>query len=755
MKRISAIFFVTLILLLVMSVSVFAEGETDNKVSAGHGSTYVIKNDGSLWGWGNMYTGNGNGYKEEQISPAKILEDVKAVSASNSGGIAVKKDNTLWAWGSFTGYPIADGSENPKFLYPVQIMEDVKLASLGKTTIAVIKNDDSLWICGGMTIGDGTEIKADSKEGFVNIMNDVKDVFMGWRDIYIIKNDNTLWGYGDNSEGELGILNYEDQLSPVKILDDVIMVRQFSNTGFAIRSDYSLYTWGQGGNDGIYTEDGWLDDVVSPYKVMDHVRDVTACHNASGVLVIKTDQSLWGWGGQWNDEGVQKSPYKYADSALGVSNGERHSAVIMGDNTLWTMGGNYRSALGYENDTIHYSPLTKILDDIQDEPDGWAYEEVEKAIGQQLIPIDMQNNYNHAITREEFCILAIRMIEVRSSMSIDDYLKAVGVEIAPKGTFIDCDTKEVRAAKVLGITDGVSENEFAPDNLLNREQAAKFLTTTAMACGRNVTLATPEYADINDISQWAKPYTGYVNDIGVMTGVGHNRFNPDGGFQRQQAFMTMYRIWQAIDEVNPDNVLIGKESSAKAESKSGVDLDSILKEVSNEPYDQDYIAYIEGTSTDKEGTTILKYDVYYKDANININTYYDGKTVSNSIYNETADLTYTHSTLGTNYGEVLEGNWLPLRFLNIETFSMMQNDAEVESFEWRYESLNDAQVIYTKTLMKGGVLTEQWYSTQYKIPVKFHQEWAEPDDYAIIDWQVVSIDESKVLDSHLFDIPTD
>lgn len=557
MKKISLVLTMIMFLTAMFSITAFAEGETGNVVSSGWGSTYVIKNDGSLWGWGRDYTGVGNDYRVEQVTPIQVLDNVRSVSANKDGAVAVKKDDTLWSWGCFSGLP-----EN-KQLYPKKVLEDVKLASLGIDILGVIKNDDTLWASGNIYIGDGTKTMANSSdvvspEGFTKITTDVKDVFAGGDTLYFIKNDDTLWGYGDNKKAALGNMDFEYSLEPVKILDDVKKVRFFrDNTAFAIRTDNSLYSWGSGWNEeGIYTENGWVKNAGSPYKVMDHVLDVTATNGGNGVLIVKTDNTLWGWNYDWLGEGKVMTPYKYADNVLAVSNGERHVAIVKTDNTLWTMGGNTVHGLGYDSDAIWFAPLTKIVDNVQDMPASWAIEEVEKAIGEQLIPDDMQGKYTSPITREEFCILAIRMIEVKSDMTIDEYLKAVGVEIAPLGTFTDCGTKEVRAAKVLGITDGVGDGKFAPDKLLNREQAAKFLTTTAMACGRDVTLGTPEYTDVNEIANWAKPYTAYVYDIDVMKGVGGNRFDSHGSYQRQQAFMTMYRIWQAIDRVDIDNVKV-------------------------------------------------------------------------------------------------------------------------------------------------------------------------------------------------------
>ncbi len=57
--------------------------------------------------------------------------------------------------------------------------------------------------------------------------------------------------------------------------------------------------------------------------------------------------------------------------------------------------------------------------------------------------------------------------------------------------------------------------------------------------------------------------------------------------------------------------------------------------------------------------------------------------------------------------------------------------------------------------MVDDLIRETWYSTKYKMPVKFHEEWAETDDFTVIDWEVTSIDEDAVLENSLFNIPSD
>lgn len=71
-----------------------------------------------------------------------------------------------------------------------------------------------------------------------------------------------------------------------------------------------------------------------------------------------------------------------------------------------------------------------------------------------------------------------------------------------------------------GITDGVSENEFAPDQLVTREELAAFfmralkLTKSAQA----LPLDSSIFADFDDISIWARQYVAFAYQIGLLQG---------------------------------------------------------------------------------------------------------------------------------------------------------------------------------------------------------------------------------------------
>ena len=81
--------------LLASAAPALAAGE-NSFVAAGWYTTFYIKKDGSLWGYGKndknlLY----NNSEKEVTEPVKLLDDVKNIAANRYAVLAVKKDNTL------------------------------------------------------------------------------------------------------------------------------------------------------------------------------------------------------------------------------------------------------------------------------------------------------------------------------------------------------------------------------------------------------------------------------------------------------------------------------------------------------------------------------------------------------------------------------------------------------------------------------------------------------------------------------------
>ncbi|MDR2711509.1 MAG: S-layer homology domain-containing protein [Clostridiales bacterium] len=129
----------------------------------------------------------------------------------------------------------------------------------------------------------------------------------------------------------------------------------------AIKSDGSLWTWG--GNFAGQLGDG--KNRYAPDKVLDDISLVCAGYYHS--LAIKTNGSLLAWGG--NSEGqlgdgttTEKIlPVKIMDSVINVSARYYHSLAIKSDGSLWAWGNNSDGRLGDGSTTNSPLPV-KIMD---------------------------------------------------------------------------------------------------------------------------------------------------------------------------------------------------------------------------------------------------------------------------------------------------------------------------------------------------------------------------------------------------------
>ena len=186
------------------------------------------------------------------------------------------------------------------------------------------------------------------------------------------------------------------------------------------------------------------------------------------------------------------------------------------------------------------------------QPSSWAKEEVDEARELNLIPEDLDQEYQTDITRLEFCRLAITLIEVKTNRSINNFLLSkYGVTI---NDFNDTDDYYVLAANELGIVFGIGNNLFAPDNPISRQEAAIMLMRTANILGLEHPNRSPmSFDDANSIASWAKASVDFVtgclditNDTRVMSGTGSNCFSPLGNYTREQAFLTFKRLYNVI-----------------------------------------------------------------------------------------------------------------------------------------------------------------------------------------------------------------
>jgi len=122
-------------------------------------------------------------------------------------------------------------------------------------------------------------------------------------------------------------------------------------------------------------------------------------------------------------------------------------------------------------------------------------------------------------------------------------------EITGRETFVDTNDINVEKMAYLGVVQGVGRNRFAPEQPITREAAAVFLTRLSSAIGHPLTMQTPTFTDNSSISSWARESVGQMQSTGIMGGVSGNRFAPASPYTREQSIVSMLRTYNFIFEL--------------------------------------------------------------------------------------------------------------------------------------------------------------------------------------------------------------
>ena len=236
-------------------VTTFAGGTNWKQVSCGGARTSAIKTDGTLWTWGAGSVGslgnNANTLRSTPITTFAGGNDWKQVSSGGSHTAAIKIDGTLWIWGNNAalGHNQSSNSFTPVTTFAGGI--NWEQVSSGNQHTAAVKTDGTLWTWGNGFSGPLGNTQTTNRSTPVTTFaggTNWKQVFCALSHTAAIKTDGTLWNWGVGSYGKLGTNDATDRSTPVTTFAGGTNWKQVSaGNGHttAIKTDGTLWVWGQ------------------------------------------------------------------------------------------------------------------------------------------------------------------------------------------------------------------------------------------------------------------------------------------------------------------------------------------------------------------------------------------------------------------------------------------------------------------------------------------------------------------------------
>ena len=269
------------------------------KVALADSHGVILASDGSLWTWGESWSGwpvLGLGKVESTTRLRRIGKDTDwvDVAAGGSHTLALKADGTIWGWGENYGWQIGDGTTIPRAT-PVRSVpgNDWKQVATGVHCVG-LKQNGTLWAWGNNwsgVLGNGTTnnspapVQVGRSTNWVRVWaNNIENIGL--------QSDGSLWFWGHRylQFGPPG----ESMLVPTRLSSDTnwVSVGLGDFLGFAVKSDGTLWAWGADADIFTGAPAPALNGVPRQVGTNHDWRACSTLRN-SCTLVMKQDGSLW------------------------------------------------------------------------------------------------------------------------------------------------------------------------------------------------------------------------------------------------------------------------------------------------------------------------------------------------------------------------------------------------------------------------------------------------------------------------------
>jgi alpha-tubulin suppressor-like RCC1 family protein len=358
--------------------------------TAGQLHSLAIKKDGTLWAWGSNLNGRTglNTTSGVTWTPQKVGNDSdwSKISAGLSHNLAIKNNNTLWTWGDNSYGKTGIGEFFGIVVEPVQVGNAASwhMAAAGFYHSLAIMVDGTMWSWGMNTngqLGLGDSISRNQPHQ-VGTFSNWSFCATGIFHSIGIRGCGCLRAWGFNEHGQLGTGDTEDRDEPFEVGEECgwikVAVGGIFNIGF--QGSFGVGGGGGGGGGGGSSKfwgnniNGiWPDapqavlsptirsgseslpsEYVLPLTGIRYIQLAVGDHHS---LALRSDGVIDSWGRNNNGQlGRNGKNNRACISNVGDDNdwqfveaGRRSSFAIKVNGTLWSWGNNEFGQLGYTN----------------------------------------------------------------------------------------------------------------------------------------------------------------------------------------------------------------------------------------------------------------------------------------------------------------------------------------------------------------------------------------------------------------------
>jgi len=215
-------------------------------------------------------------------------------------------------------------------------------------------------------LGDGTTVNKSSPVQVGSATNWMHIPQHGFATTGGVNEDGKLYMFGYNIKGALGIGTTTNMSSPSQVgsLTNWASVSSGFKMANAVKTDNTLWGWGGQDSHGCVGNNSGT-DISSPVQIGSLTDWSVISANMRSTLAVKTDGTLWAWGkNQYGMLGDGSTTSRSSPVQIGsltnwskISCGSYASAAVKTDGTLWTWGGGNQGRLGRGNTTNYSSPV--------------------------------------------------------------------------------------------------------------------------------------------------------------------------------------------------------------------------------------------------------------------------------------------------------------------------------------------------------------------------------------------------------------